>query len=306
MDSLTLPVETLYVYRPVYNSQDILEWAHSQGLVSTLEPWDFHVTVMYSEEPFMWNRNEPPRDKEILMIRGGERSIELFGEENNVVVLRIESAMLSERHQEIIAMGATPSYNEYRPHITITYKGQGVDVSQIVPYDGDIQLGCEWWQPTGGNPYSKDDAMTNHSDLPDGFQSQGEAQVGKVNKKLGLVFGYAIVSKINGEDYYDLHGDHIPEDSMLKASMEFMKSYRVSGDMHQRDGDGNPVQDGNVVFAFPMTKEIADSLNITVEKTGLLVAIQPSAEVLAKFETGEYTGFSIGGRRIKDEDVADE
>ena len=121
-----------------------------------------------------------------------------------------------------------------------------------------------------------------------------------------LVFGYAIVSKINGEDYYDLHGDHIPEDSMLKASMEFMKSYRVSGDMHQRDGDGNPVQDGNVVFAFPMTKEIADSLNITVEKTGLLVAIQPSAEVLAKFETGEYPGFSIGGRRIKDEDVADE
>jgi hypothetical protein len=138
--------------------------------------------------------------------------------------------------------------------------------------------------------------------MPEDFCSYGKAQVLKVHEKLGLVVGYAIVSKINGKEYFDHHGDHIPEDAMLKASMAFMKTSRISGDMHQRE-NGQPVMDGDVVFAFPMTDDIAKSLGITVEKTGLLVGISPSAEVLAKFESGEYTGFSIGGHRILDEEV---
>jgi hypothetical protein len=44
-------------------------------------------------------------------------------------------------------------------------------------------------------------------------------------------------------------------------------------------------------------------LDITVKQTGLLVAMKPSPEVMKKFESGEYTGFSIGGRRIVDQEV---
>ena len=135
------------------------------------------------------------------------------------------------------------------------------------------------------------------------FQSFGKAQVLKVHKKLGLVVGYAIVSKIKGEEYYDFHGDHIPEDAMLKASIQFMKNSRISGDMHSREMDGSPTRDGEVVFAFPLTGDIAKSLNIETEKTGLLVGLMPSASVLEKFESGEYTGFSIGGNRISEEEV---
>jgi hypothetical protein len=294
-------LETLYVYRSLSweTAAAIREWANAQGIMSTLEGWDMHVTLMYSKSPVFWSQGKA--DREVLTINGGQRSVELFGEgDKKCVVLVIESEALQERHKELIAVGAVYSHDVYKPHITITYKGKGVDVSQIVPYDGAIELGCEWWQPVTGNPYGKRDLMAKQAD---DFQSFGKAQVVKVNGRLGVVFGYAIVSKINGEEYYDHHGDHIPEDAMLKASVNFMKSYRVSGDMHERDGDGNPVKDGDVVFAFPMTKEIAESLNITVEKTGLLVAIQPSASVLKKFESGEYTGFSIGGRRIIDEEV---
>lgn len=292
-------LETLYVFRSLSydTSRAIREWATSQGIMSTLEGWDMHVTLVYSKSPLLWSQGKP--DREVMTIRGGKRSVELFGDDH-VLVLTLESEDLQLRHKELIAIGAVSDYPNYWPHVTITYKGTGVDVSQIVPYDGDIELGCEWWQPVNGNPYGKRDMMT---DQVDSFQSFGKAQVVKVNSRLGLVFGYAIVSKVNGEEYYDHHGDHIPEDSMLKASVGFMKSYRISGDMHERDANGSPVQDGDVVFAFPMTQEIADSLNITVEKTGLLVAIQPSSVVLRKFESGEYTGFSIGGRRITDEEV---
>lgn len=291
-------LNTLYVHRGVHyeDAQEIIKWAHSQGILTTLQEWDFYVTVVHSKTPFIWNEEED-RDLENLLIKGGQRSLEKFGEDGNVIVLRIESEALSKRHAELIEMGASHDYDDYRPHITLTYKGAGVDVSQIVPYTGDIRLGSEWWQPITGNPYSKGLEMN----VP--FQSFGKAQVLEVHKSLGLVVGFAIVSKVNGEDYYDFHGDHIPEDSMLKASIDFMKNSRVSGDMHKRDEDGTPEVDGEVVFAFPLTSDIAKSLDIETSKTGLLVGIMPSRDVLAKFDSGEYTGFSIGGRRIVDEDV---
>lgn len=126
-------------------------------------------------------------------------------------------------------------------------------------------------------------------------------QILKVDDELGLVMGYAIVSKKNGEDYFDLHGDHIPEESMLKASVEFMAGERIVGDMHRT------VEGGTVLFAWPMTTEIAKAFNIQTDTTGLMIAIKPqSQETLEKFRSGEYNGFSIGGTRGEDEEVNDE
>lgn len=122
-----------------------------------------------------------------------------------------------------------------------------------------------------------------------------KAEVVKVSEELGLVFGMAIVCKVDGEDYYDLQGDHIPEDAMLKAVTDFMQHSRVSKEMHRGD------QDGKVVFAFPLTQEIADAMGITTKRTGLLVGMKPSPAVLAKYKSGEYQGFSIGGQRMVDE-----
>lgn len=122
-------------------------------------------------------------------------------------------------------------------------------------------------------------------------------EIMKVDDELGLVFGFAMISKMNGEPYFDLQGDHIPESSMLKAATEFMAATpRISGDMHAK-------ADGRVVFAFPLTSEIAKSLDIQTNTTGLLVAIKPSPSVLEKFKKGEYTGFSIGGIRRRDREV---
>lgn len=125
----------------------------------------------------------------------------------------------------------------------------------------------------------------------------------KVDEALGLIIGYAIVCKQGGEDYYDLQGDHITEQAMLEASTEFAKSARVATEMHAREG-GRPVRGGAVVHTFPLTSDIAKSLGIESERTGLLVAVQPNdPEVLEKARRGDFTGFSIGGERIEDEEV---
>ncbi len=125
-----------------------------------------------------------------------------------------------------------------------------------------------------------------------------DVEVIKVDEALGLVFGWAIISKDGGKDYYDVQGDHIPEDAMLKAATDFMTHSRVLGDMH-KEAEG-----GSVLFAFPLTADTAAAFGITTKKTGLMIGVKPAnAETLAKFKSGEYTGFSIGGRRVRDEEV---
>ena len=128
-----------------------------------------------------------------------------------------------------------------------------------------------------------------------------QSNVCKVDEKLGLVFGYAMVCKIDGERHFDLQGDHIPEDTMLRVLSKFMASEKVvAKEMHTGE------QIGTYLFAFPMTTEIAKSLDIQVKQTGALVAMKPdNAETLAKFASGEFTGFSIGGSNAVYEDVDD-
>ena len=123
-----------------------------------------------------------------------------------------------------------------------------------------------------------------------------QADMLRFQKRQGIVLGWGIVCTEFGKAYVDTQGDHIPDEAMFEAAVDFMLNSRVSGDMHQK-------ADGQVVFAFPLTAEIAKAYGITCDRTGLMVAIKPSAEVLAKFESGEYTGFSIGGAYIDNEKV---
>lgn len=122
----------------------------------------------------------------------------------------------------------------------------------------------------------------------------------KVDDALGLVIGYAIVCKDGGEDYFDLQGDHIPEDAMLNAWVDFAENSRQASEMHKAQSRGV------VVGSFPLTSDIAKSLGIEAERTGMLIAMKPDAAMLEKFKSGELTGFSIGGARIEDEAVPDE
>lgn len=119
-------------------------------------------------------------------------------------------------------------------------------------------------------------------------QVDGVAHVAKIADELGLVFCWAFTSKAAGEDYFDLHGDTIDQD-FIKAAAEFMESGGAVDEMH--DGE----QNGRVVFAMPMTPDVAKAFGIETDTVGLMVALRPSVEALAKFKSGEYTGVSIAG-----------
>lgn len=123
------------------------------------------------------------------------------------------------------------------------------------------------------------------------FSKSAEAKVLKVDSDQGVVYGYAVVCKEEGKDYFDLQNDHIPEDVMRSASTTFMEGAREMKEMHLG------VCKGQIVHSLPLTSELAEALGVKgVEKTGWIVGVKPNdASVIEKFKSGALTGFSIGG-----------
>lgn len=119
----------------------------------------------------------------------------------------------------------------------------------------------------------------------------------KADDDLGIVYGMPIVCEKDGQPHRDTQGDVIPERAMVEKAAAFAAGPRHSGDSHVE------TQDGTVLFIFPLTKSVADALEIKTPRYGLLVGAKPSAEVYERVKKGELNEFSIGGSRF-DADTA--
>lgn len=134
----------LYVHRKIRNGDAILRWAKSQGFTSTLDASDLHVTIAYSRKPLDWMAVPETWESEIKLAAGGPRLMDQFGE---ATVLLFASMSLKWRHEEIERAGASWDHPEYQPHITISYGGAPADLSKVQPYQGEIVLGPEVFEP---------------------------------------------------------------------------------------------------------------------------------------------------------------
>jgi len=120
-------------------------------------------------------------------------------------------------------------------------------------------------------------------------------KVGRFHKAEGnTIFGWAFVSTIKGEPYFDLgdgvHSDHIPVDSILPVSKAFMRDSAKG--LHQHSGDAV----AEVLYAYPMLDDIMSGNGIASEKQGLIIGWDTDDPELAKRAIeGDDTGFSIGG-----------
>jgi len=286
----------LYIKRDLLNADAFITWAKSQGFKTTVSAEELHATVALSKQPVEFPE---PLEGELTIREVEGRTVERLGDKG-AVVLKFKSSALVNRWDDLRAAGASWDFFQYTPHITITYDGGAVDLSKVQPFQGDLLLSSEIVQ-------SVDDDYTDKL-----TEKRIQARVAKVEPELGIVFGWAIISKVKGKDYYDTQGDHIPEYSMLRAAAGFMRGNRTAGNMHRvvspayRAAEiGDKVQTiGIVLFAFPLTTDIAKQMDIKADFTGLMIGMKVhDSKVLDKFKSGEYTGFSIGGRRLKDKDV---
>jgi phage-related protein (TIGR01555 family) len=143
--------------RPLYVRRDLkpasakalTAWAKSNGFASTLEASDMHVTVLYSKQPVdpmkmgeTWGTDE---DGGLTIKPGGPRAIERFGD---AIVLQFASWSLVSRHADMVRAGASHDFDEYLPHVTITYSApEGLDLDAIKPFTGELAFGVEIFEP---------------------------------------------------------------------------------------------------------------------------------------------------------------
>jgi len=119
----------------------------------------------------------------------------------------------------------------------------------------------------------------------------------KVDEALGLVFGWGFICTEDGAPHHDTQEDHISVEEMFKSTADFMLESRVMDSMHDQ------VQSGDVVYAMPMSRDVADAFNMELPRDdagraleGFMMCVKPHSEAeLEKFRDGTYTGFSLEG-----------
>jgi hypothetical protein len=129
------PDPGLYVYRDILNGDEILAWAKSRGITNLLPPEELHVTIVHSSHAIAWVQQE----NTITITSAAWRHCQSLGDKNAVVVV-FDANILTDRWQEACDAGAIWDYQNYNPHVTLSYG------SPIVPRDVptcDIVLGPE-------------------------------------------------------------------------------------------------------------------------------------------------------------------
>jgi hypothetical protein len=154
-------LSTLYVSRSVDNAEDILAWATEQGIPNLYKPEDVHVTIAFSRAPVSWDAmGDAP--EELNVPKGGFRQLAYLGDKG-ALVLKFTSASLTARWNQMCLNGASWDYEGYVPHITLSLRAPGIDLTKITPYKGPILLGAEVFGPVD------EDWATGKSMLEDGL-----------------------------------------------------------------------------------------------------------------------------------------
>jgi phage-related protein (TIGR01555 family) len=158
---------SLYVSRKLLNASDLIAWAKSQGFGPTLPAAEMHVTVLYSRTPVDWMAMGTGWDQDakghLTVLPGGARIVQPLGDKGAVVLLFASSA-LSWRHDDMVSKGASHDFDEYQPHVTITYAAPAdLDLTKVEPYQGELRFGPEIfaevdedWTPSTMGPPTED------------------------------------------------------------------------------------------------------------------------------------------------------
>lgn len=157
-------VPTLYLSRDVTNEDVIKEWAKAHALPELLD--DLHITLGYSKTPVdidkYHSRITTPETIRLDNVEGTGRSLALFGDNQDAVVLQLTNAeieQLGRFNKAVLDSGGTHDYPEFIAHLTLFYIGETFDKSiltSIPAFQGTIELGPEQYAPISDGAPKKD------------------------------------------------------------------------------------------------------------------------------------------------------
>jgi hypothetical protein len=136
-------MKTLYVFRPLFNAAEFMDWAFNEGFTNTLPINDVHTTIAYSKQPVDWDSFTPQTSG--IKVSYGTRQVLPLGNQG-AVVLKYRCPFLEQRWKEICDGGCSWDFPTFKPHVTITYSGSPLDLSKVKPYTGNLIFGPEEFQ----------------------------------------------------------------------------------------------------------------------------------------------------------------
>lgn len=121
----------------------------------------------------------------------------------------------------------------------------------------------------------------------------------KADADQNMVFGWAsVIENEDGSPVVDSQGDILMPDELEKSAYKFVLEVRKAGEMHRRiEGVGELVE------SVVLTKAKREAMGLAPGASGWWVGFKVAPEVFAKVKSGEYGGFSIGGRGVRKEVV---
>ena len=103
-------------------------------------PVDFHTTLLYSKKNLP-NYHPITYDNPLV---GKPTGINFLGDDSTIV-LHFDCPDLSERHSALRKEHDAPwEFDEYKPHITLSYKAKGFDVDKLPKFTKDLKLTSEY------------------------------------------------------------------------------------------------------------------------------------------------------------------
>ena len=115
----------------------LTEYQKANNVQNPLED-DFHSTVVYHTKPL-------PKFQALGDIdwQGKFTGLDIFNHDEdggNCLVIKFSCPELEQRWKDCCDMGAEWDYDEFRPHITLSYDAGDIDLDSFPPFEGPINM----------------------------------------------------------------------------------------------------------------------------------------------------------------------
>lgn len=278
--------------KPTQKTIDLLTaWIAESKIPNPVPPDQLHSTVVYSKAAFSGYQ---PRDK-MTIVNPSQHDqfgtclydgygLRRLGPDLKALVLTFYSVELSEQFWQANTLGASWDHQEKIQHITLSYDIGDFDISSLTPPCFELNFDPEQTQVL-----QEDWAKNN--DLK---KFEIKAQIKKIDEDKRLVYGWANVIEVGGNQVVDYQKDTIDEEELVQAAHDFVENSRVAKVSH------NGGQKGTIVESLVFTRELQKQLGIDLNMTGWLIGVKVNDEpTWQSIKKGDLKMFSIGGQAYK-------
>lgn len=117
-----------------------------------------------------------------------------------------------------------------------------------------------------------------------------QAEVINKNEEKRIVYGWASVIEVDGQEVVDKHEHIIEVDELVNAAHKYMIESREAHEMHKGEPKGVTVE------SIVLTEDVQKALGVDLGKVGWFIAQKIyDDETWEGFKSGKYKAFSIGG-----------